>query len=86
MTNLTIAIAKGDKAIDLYRKLYTFYWGLYAQDDWSLSRTFTLFAGLRWETNRTRTERYDRMSVLDFGLPSPIDVRKCSAPMTWSHR
>ncbi|MBI3210787.1 MAG: TonB-dependent receptor [Candidatus Solibacter usitatus] len=48
------------------------YQAFYAQDDITLSRKLTLFAGMRWETNRTRTERFDRMSVLDFGLPSPI--------------
>ncbi len=48
------------------------YQALYAQDDITVTRTLTLFAGVRWETNRTRTERHDRMSVLDFTQPSPI--------------
>ena len=48
------------------------YEALYAQDDITLTRTLTLFTGVRWETNSSRTERYDRMSVLDFSKPSPI--------------
>ncbi len=48
------------------------YEALYLQDDITLTRTLTLFAGVRWETNSSRTERYDRMSVLDFTKPSPI--------------
>ncbi len=48
------------------------YPAVYLQDDFTLTRTFTLFAGLRWESNLTRTERYDRMSVLNLAKESPI--------------
>jgi hypothetical protein len=48
------------------------YEGLYVQDDIAVSRNLTVFAGLRWDIDQPRTERYDRMSVLNLGLPSPI--------------
>ena len=57
------------------------YQSLYAQDDITLTRKLTLFAGLRWETNRTRTERHDRMSVLDFSKASPIAQQVPSLPL-----
>jgi hypothetical protein len=48
------------------------YQGLYAQDDINISKNFTLLAGFRWDIDQPRTERYNRMSVLNLGLPSPI--------------
>ncbi|HTM47728.1 MAG TPA: carboxypeptidase-like regulatory domain-containing protein [Bryobacteraceae bacterium] len=48
------------------------YNAFYVQDDITLSRTLTLFAGLRWDISMSRTERFDRMSVLNLGVPSPI--------------
>jgi Carboxypeptidase regulatory-like domain/TonB dependent receptor len=45
----TIDIAKGDTAINLYRKLYALYTGVYIQDDWKLSKRITVNAGLRWD-------------------------------------
>jgi hypothetical protein len=45
----TIDIAAGDTAINLYRKLYTIYVGAYVQDDWKLTKSLTINAGLRWD-------------------------------------
>jgi len=48
------------------------YWGFYFQDDWRVSRKLTLNLGLRYDIDRPRTERFDRLAFFDFDAPSPI--------------
>jgi Carboxypeptidase regulatory-like domain/TonB dependent receptor len=48
------------------------YWGFYFQDDWRVSRKFTLNLGLRYDIDVPRTERFDRLAYFDFDAPSPI--------------
>ena len=49
------------------------YVGMYAEDDVNVTRNLTLFLGLRWDVDNPRTERYDRMSILNLAVPSPIN-------------
>jgi hypothetical protein len=48
------------------------YAAFYVQDDWRVSGRLTLNLGLRWDYEGARTERFNRMTWLDLGTPSPI--------------
>lgn len=50
-----------------------FYYAGFFQDDWKLSPTWSLNAGLRWDTETGNIERYDRqITSLDFNAASPV--------------
>jgi hypothetical protein len=52
------------------------YYGFFAQDDWKLSKTVTINAGLRWDYETPVVERYNRMiRGFDFESASPIAGR-----------
>jgi hypothetical protein len=50
----------------------SFYHAFYLQDDWRVTDRLTVNAGLRYDFDAPRTERYDRMSWFDPDVRSPL--------------
>ena len=48
------------------------YYGAYIQDDWRATPRLTLNAGLRYDLDIPRTERYNRMETFNTAIPSPL--------------
>ncbi|MCC6586288.1 MAG: TonB-dependent receptor [Bryobacterales bacterium] len=49
------------------------YHGLYIHDDFKVSKTLTVNAGLRWDYEPPRTERYDRQTFWDRNYKWPVN-------------
>ncbi len=50
----------------------SFYYGAYLQDDWRVTFRLTLSAGLRYDLDTPRTERYNRTNYFDPNAASPL--------------
>lgn len=48
------------------------YLAEYVQDDWRVNNKLTVNAGLRYDISFPRTERFNRVSLFDRSIPSPI--------------
>jgi hypothetical protein len=56
------------------------YFGFFAQDDIKVSKSLTLNFGLRYELEVPRSERYNRLSVFNTEVASPIASRVAAFP------
>lgn len=52
----------------------TYYYAAFVQDDYKVTSKLTLNLGLRFEVENLRTDRYNRLNVLDYGSPVPLQV------------
>lgn len=50
------------------------YYALYIQDDWRVNERLTFNLGLRWDSDRPTTERFDRTSWFDRDALFPVQV------------
>jgi hypothetical protein len=52
------------------------YYAWYLQDDWRLSRTFTLNLGLRWEYQTPWNDRFNQLGYFDPDFADPLTKQK----------
>lgn len=62
---------------DLYQNFkdvasQSYYFGIYAEDDWHPTSRLTVSYGLRYDLDTPRTERYNRINFFDPSVASPL--------------
>jgi hypothetical protein len=55
--------------------------GIFAQDNWKVTRKLTLDYGLRWDYSTAPKEQYGRLPSVDFNLPNPTAGGHPGAPI-----
>jgi len=64
----------GEYEVPAFVSTQSFQFAGYFQDNFTLSNKLTLNLGLRYDVETPRTERYNRMSYVNPGAPSPLQV------------
>lgn len=62
----------GNAQTNATQDIQSYYYGAFLQDDYKVTSRLTLNLGVRLETENLRTDRYDRLNVLDLVSPSPL--------------
>jgi hypothetical protein len=75
MASLLMGLSTGGSyGIDVAVTTQNFQHAWYFQDNWRATSKLTLNLGIRYELTLPRTERYNRMSWIDPGVASPLQV------------
>lgn len=56
------------------------YLSLFLQDQWKVTSKLSVEAGLRWDLETPRKERFNQLSYWDYDAPSPLAARVPSLP------
>jgi len=64
----------GNAQSNATQDIQSYYYGAFVQDDYKLTPKLTLNLGLRFEIENLRTDRYDRLNILDYDSPVPLQV------------
>lgn len=67
--------ATGAATHDSHLSTQSPYYGIFVQDDVKISKSLTLNFGVRYELEIPRSERYNRLSVFNTDVPSPLAAR-----------
>ena len=72
----------GEYEVSPHFSTQNYRWGGFVQDNWRKSSKLTINAGLRYDLEVPRTERYNRMSHFDPTMPTGISPAAVD-PSTW---
>jgi hypothetical protein len=72
LATFLLGIPDGSVAPSAALAMQTKYYAIYLQDDWKVSKTFTVNLGLRYDLETPRTDRYNQLTNFDYAAASPL--------------
>jgi hypothetical protein len=64
----------GNTQTNATQDIQSYYYGAFVQDDYKVTPKLTLNIGFRFEVENLRTDRYNRLNVLDYSSQVPLQV------------
>jgi hypothetical protein len=71
---LLMGIGGGDAPLNPDKAMSQRAYGAYIQDNWRVNRRLTLNLGLRYETQRPATDRFDRLAYFNPNVTNPLST------------